>query len=93
MNSGEISSLHQAYVDALKREGHFRSPRIEEAFRAVPRHLFVPGYPLEEVYNSELAIVRHAATTPVSASTRVRGAPGSPSRETNGTIAVSATAV
>src|SRR5207245_7104377 len=45
LTSGEISSLHQAYVDALKREGHFRSPRIEEAFRAVPRHLFVPGYP------------------------------------------------
>ena len=37
----------------LKEAGHIRSPRIEAAFRAIPRHLFVPDKPLEEVYSSK----------------------------------------
>lgn len=52
----EVSALHQAYVDELKSQGLIRTPRVETAFRAIPRHLFVPGHLIEEVYNSELAI-------------------------------------
>jgi len=45
------STLHQALVDTLKREGYIRSPRVEAAFRAVPRHLFLPGVALDTVYS------------------------------------------
>jgi protein-L-isoaspartate(D-aspartate) O-methyltransferase len=43
--------LHQALVARLKSQGHLRTPAVEAAFRAVPRHLFVPGVPLEEAYS------------------------------------------
>ena len=45
------TALRQALVDKLVREGSIRSPRVEAAFRAVPRHLFVPDIPLETVYS------------------------------------------
>jgi protein-L-isoaspartate(D-aspartate) O-methyltransferase len=51
-----IPELHQAYVDHLKWQDHIRTPSVEAAFRAVPRHLFVPGHPVEEVYDVERAI-------------------------------------
>ena len=46
-----VTALRQALVDKLVREGSIRSPLVEAAFRAVPRHLFVPDMPLETVYS------------------------------------------
>lgn len=45
--------MRDALVDKLARDGHVRTPRVEAAFRSVPRHLFVPGVPLERVYVDE----------------------------------------
>ena len=44
-------ALNQALVDDLKNRGLIQSPRVEAAFRSVPRHLFLPGIPLEEIYS------------------------------------------
>ena len=55
---GEVEILHNRMVDQLLRQGFLRSPRLEEAFRAVPRHLFLPGVPLEVVYSGQ-AIPTH----------------------------------
>jgi protein-L-isoaspartate(D-aspartate) O-methyltransferase len=44
------SSLQQQLVDLLKSAGHLSSPAVEAAFRAVPRHLFLPDVMVEEVY-------------------------------------------
>jgi len=44
----------QGLVHVLVRGGHIRSRRVEDAFRAVPRRLFVPGVPLEQVYADEV---------------------------------------
>src|SRR5918994_6318426 len=40
-------------VDALLSAGAITSPRVEAAFRAVPRHLFVPHVPVEAAYRNE----------------------------------------
>jgi protein-L-isoaspartate(D-aspartate) O-methyltransferase len=49
--------LRQGLVGDLIREGRVRSARVEAALRAVPREVFVPGVPLEEVYRPSEAIV------------------------------------
>src|SRR5205823_10594379 len=49
--------LRRALVDTLRGDGHLRSARVAEAFEAVPRELFVPGVPLDEVYRPREAIV------------------------------------
>ncbi|HCI82210.1 MAG TPA: hypothetical protein DHW02_21260 [Ktedonobacter sp.] len=46
----DIHMLHQQLVDKVKAAGYITSPRVEEAFRAVPRHLFLPLIPPTEVY-------------------------------------------
>lgn len=46
----DIKALHRQLVDKVKAAGHITSPRVEEAFRAVPRHLFLPHVPPQEVY-------------------------------------------
>lgn len=38
----EATALRRAMVDALLQAGSIRSRRVEEAFRAMPRHLFLP---------------------------------------------------
>ena len=50
-NNNNPVALNQALVDDLKNRGLIQTPRIEAAFRAVLRHLFLPGIPLEEVYS------------------------------------------
>lgn len=45
-------------VDALRRHGIVSGEPVEEALRAVPRHLFVPGVPLPRAYGHE-AITAH----------------------------------
>ena len=47
-------ALHRALIDALVGRGALRDSRIEAAFRAVPRHLFLPGVPLDEVYRDQV---------------------------------------
>ncbi len=49
----DIPALHQALVDQLKNNGHILSSNIEAAFRAVPRHLFLPDVALDEVYRDQ----------------------------------------
>ena len=50
-NSRDAVALNQALIDDLKNRGLIKTPRIEAAFRAVLRHLFLPGTPPEEVYS------------------------------------------
>ncbi|MFG2091822.1 methyltransferase, FxLD system [Spirillospora sp. NPDC048824] len=44
------TSLRNALVDELSDNGTVRSEQVEAALRAVPRHAFVPGVPLEQAY-------------------------------------------
>lgn len=47
-------------VDALCAAGRIRSPAVEQAFRAVPRHLFLPDSTLTEAYADEAVPTRFA---------------------------------
>ncbi|MEU6158826.1 methyltransferase, FxLD system [Streptomyces sp. NPDC047130] len=44
------TDLRNRLVDHLHSTTAFPDPRVEEAMRTVPRHLFVPGATLEEAY-------------------------------------------
>ena len=43
----DASGSHQALIDELVAAGTVRGPAVEAALRAVSRHLFLPGVPLE----------------------------------------------
>lgn len=55
-----IVEAHKAeLVGALQARGYLTDPRIEAAFRAVPRHLFLPDVPLEIAYSDEAVPVKY----------------------------------
>lgn len=70
-HSDEAERLHRRLVDGLRREGTTRDPRIEAAFRAVRRHWFLPGVPLDDVYRDR-ALVTHRSPegVPISSSSQ-----------------------
>ncbi|WP_329317978.1 methyltransferase, FxLD system [Streptomyces sp. NBC_01262] len=51
--------LRDALVDQVIKEGRVHTPRVEEALRTVPRHLFVPDAPLEDAYANSTVHVKH----------------------------------
>ncbi|RPH69085.1 methyltransferase domain-containing protein, partial [bacterium] len=53
-NNKQAIQLNHALVDELKEKGIIQTPRVEAAFRAVLRHHFVPGTPLEQVYSDRV---------------------------------------
>ncbi|MGH3866811.1 MAG: methyltransferase, FxLD system [Pseudonocardiaceae bacterium] len=46
----QADALREAMIADLREMRAIRSDRVDEAFRAVPRHLFAPGEPLERAY-------------------------------------------
>lgn len=61
---------HRAFVDEIARLGGFADRRIEAAFRAVPRHRFLPGVPVEEAYGDRVVVTKIEDGVPISASTQ-----------------------
>src|SRR4051812_10370955 len=66
----KIRALHQQLVDQMKSGGHLASRSIEAAFRAVPRHLFLPDNPLEEVYRDQAIATKSLQERVVSSSSQ-----------------------
>ena len=52
-SGGVVDALRQALVDGLIERGFLSVPRIADAFRHVPRHLFVPSVPPTRAYRDE----------------------------------------
>lgn len=48
-----LPGLQEALIEKLKRNGVLTETAVEAAFRAVPRHLFLPGVDLERVYSDD----------------------------------------
>jgi protein-L-isoaspartate(D-aspartate) O-methyltransferase len=68
--AGEASRIHQALIDHLVDAGTVSNPDVEAAFRAVPRHLFLPDVPLEEVYRDQAIVTKHMGGIRVSSSSQ-----------------------
>jgi protein-L-isoaspartate(D-aspartate) O-methyltransferase len=58
MNDVHIQKYQQVLVDQLKQANHIRTPRVEEAFMTVPRHLFLPDEPLDKVYSDVVIVTK-----------------------------------
>ena len=69
-NANEIAGLQKALVEKLISVGCIRSPMVEESFRAVPRHLFVPGVALERAYSDEAILTKRKDGRVVSSSSQ-----------------------
>lgn len=54
-----------AMVDHLTRGGQLTDERWKDAFRGIPRHLFVPGHELGEAYGSDAIVTQTRAATVV----------------------------
>ncbi|GAA3516136.1 protein-L-isoaspartate O-methyltransferase [Streptosporangium album] len=51
------AELRDQLADELVSAGHITSAQVEAAFRAVPRHEFVPaGTPMEVAYNADESV-------------------------------------
>jgi protein-L-isoaspartate(D-aspartate) O-methyltransferase len=66
----DIPAMHQALVDQVKNNGHIRNARVEAAFRAVPRHLFLPDMPPAEVYRDQAIAIQSINGRVVSSSSQ-----------------------
>jgi protein-L-isoaspartate(D-aspartate) O-methyltransferase len=69
--SDPVRVYAQNLVDTLKKKGDLIDSTLEEAFLAVPRHIFLPDVPLEKVYEDEaIAIKRETDGTVLSSSSQ-----------------------
>jgi protein-L-isoaspartate(D-aspartate) O-methyltransferase len=60
----------QHLVDLLQQGGCLSASAVEAAFRAVPRHLFLPGIPLDTVYANEAITTKYHDGLPISSSSQ-----------------------
>ncbi|CAN5895888.1 hypothetical protein BH23ACT8_BH23ACT8_20240 [soil metagenome] len=71
MRARDARRLHRELVDQLVGSGAITDPRVEEAFRAVPRQVFLPGVPAERAYADEAIVTRRDAQgRPISSSSQ-----------------------
>jgi protein-L-isoaspartate(D-aspartate) O-methyltransferase len=68
--SKDIPTLHQTLVDRLKRTGCIESAPVEAAFRAIPRHLFLPGVAPEQAYRDEAIPTKYLDDRAISSSSQ-----------------------
>ncbi len=71
MPNNDALAYRQALVETLKQKGELPEPAAEAAFAAVPRHVFLPDLPLEQVYADEaIPIKRDSDGTILSSSSQ-----------------------
>ena len=66
----DATERRQTLVDALKQAGRIVSPPVEAALRAVPRHLFLPDVPLDQVYQDDAIITKRQDGQAISSSSQ-----------------------
>lgn len=69
-DENHATSLREALVEQLKQRKAIVTPQVEGAFRAVPRHLFLPATPLEMAYQDTHVVTKMQGTEPLSSSSQ-----------------------
>jgi protein-L-isoaspartate(D-aspartate) O-methyltransferase len=62
--------LRQRLVKTLRSMGAIRSREVEAAFLTVPRHVFLPGVPVEEAYTDRSFPTKYRDDRPISSSSQ-----------------------
>ena len=65
-----VAALHQALIGELEANGNITTEPVAAAFRAVPRHPFLPGVPLEKVYQDQAIPTKFEDGRPISSSSQ-----------------------
>lgn len=66
-----MSARQQAMVDDLKARDLIQTEAVEMAFRAVPRHVFLPDVPLDRIYRDDAIVTRYnERKQPISSSSQ-----------------------
>jgi protein-L-isoaspartate(D-aspartate) O-methyltransferase len=70
--SPEASTLNHMLIDQLKQNipESILTSKIEEAFRAVPRHMFLPDLPLDQVYRDDAIVTKKEGASALSSSSQ-----------------------
>lgn len=66
----DAAYLNQTLVDQLKKARTIRSTSVETAFRTIPRHVFLPDSPLEQVYTDAVVPTKFEAEQAISSSSQ-----------------------
>ena len=66
----DVQTLHQDLINDLVERKVIQSDKIEAAFRAIPRHLFLPDTPLTAVYRDRAVITKRENGLPTSSSSQ-----------------------
>ena len=70
----EAARLRHGLVRSLIVAGWLGEPRVVAALEAVPRHVFVPGVPLQEAYANDVVHTKFAEDgRPISAAYAIAG--------------------
>ncbi len=67
---GDSKRLRKELVDDLVQKGDISSPAVEQAFRVVPRHLFVPEAEVSTAYGDQPIFLRWEGGRPTSSSSQ-----------------------
>lgn len=71
MGFDDFQALRDELVNRLSAAGHVTTERIDEAFRRVPRHLFLPAVEPEKAYVDEAIVTRWESDgRPISSSSQ-----------------------
>jgi protein-L-isoaspartate(D-aspartate) O-methyltransferase len=70
IKDNEITRLQEALIKKLISMKCIRSANVEGAFRAIPRHLFLPGVAPEKVYSDQAILTKRLNGKAVSSSSQ-----------------------
>jgi protein-L-isoaspartate(D-aspartate) O-methyltransferase len=66
----QAASLQRGLIDQLTRQGAITTKSVEAAFRAIPRHLFLPDTLLQTVYQDTHVVSKVRGNVPISSSSQ-----------------------
>lgn len=64
------ATLNDYLIAHLRRAGHLHNDRVAGAMQAVPRHLFLPGIPLDQVYRDDAIPTKFEDGVPISSASQ-----------------------